>query len=89
VTVHQLELGPEQPDLREGTGGVPRGAYTRAVTRRGRHAARATPAFPAVGTTSRRASSSTARVTAAESPRALNEPVGFTPSSFTNRRSRP
>jgi len=46
-------------------------------------------ALPADGTDSVFTPSSDARVTAAESPRALNEFVGFSDSSFTKTRSRP
>src|ERR1051326_203269 len=66
------------------------GAYTRPGTpARAAYAARATPAFPAVGTTNDLASARTARVTAAARPRALKEPVGLVLSSFTHNRERP
>ena len=71
-------------------GGVLAGAYTRARRpARVAYAASATPAFPAVGTTRDCAPPYAARVTAAASPRALNEPVGFDPSSFTRRSRKP
>src|SRR2546427_2885788 len=47
------------------------------------------PALPAVGTTRRRAPPLTARVTAAERPRALKEPVGLVPSSLRASSGRP
>src|SRR6185436_20567323 len=53
------------------------------------YAARAFPALPADGTDSVVAPRYFARVTAADWPRALNELVGFSDSSFTYRRSRP
>src|SRR4029453_13333573 len=46
------------------------------------YAAAAPPAFPAVGSASVRAPSAFAAVTAADSPRALNDGVGLGPSSF-------
>src|SRR5258707_6552831 len=49
------------------------------------YAANAPPAFPAVGAARAFAPSCFARVTAAVMPRALNDPVGFNPSSFTYR----
>ena len=71
-------------------GGVLEGANTRAAApARLAYAARAIPAFPAVGTTKRRAPARTARVTAAARPRALKDPVGFFPSSFTHRWRKP
>ena len=71
-------------------GGVVRGANTRTGTpARAAYAAAATPALPAVGSTKRSAPAATARVTAALSPRALNEPVGLAPSSFTHRSCKP
>src|ERR1043166_4749474 len=70
--------------------GVVAGAYTRPSTpARAAYAARATPAFPAVGTTNDLAPARTARVTAAARPRALKEPVGLVLSSFTHNRERP
>src|SRR6266487_3443052 len=47
------------------------------------------PALPAVGTTNSLAPASAARVTAAASPRALNDPVGFVASSLTQSWSNP
>src|SRR5207247_9280322 len=66
------------------------GVYTRAATpARVAYAASATPALPAVGTTSRRTPACAARVTAAASPRALKEPVGLPLSSLTQRSPNP
>jgi hypothetical protein len=45
--------------------------------------------LPAEGATSRVAPSSTARLTAAAMPRALNDPVGLTLSLLTSRLARP
>ena len=53
------------------------------------YAAAATPALPAVGSTNRSAPAGTARVIAALSPRALNEPVGLVPSSLIQRSAQP
>ena len=53
------------------------------------YAASALAALPADGTESVRAPRYFARVTAADSPRALNEFVGLSDSSLTSRRSRP
>src|SRR5712692_10929383 len=53
------------------------------------YAASAPPALPAVGAASAFAPSCLARDTAAVIPRALNEPVGFSPSSLMYRRFRP
>src|SRR5687767_8360086 len=53
------------------------------------YAARALAAFPADGTERTVAPRYSARVTAADSPRALNEFVGLRDSSFTNRRETP
>ena len=52
------------------------------------YAASAPPAFPAVGAARAFTPSLFARVTAAVIPRALNDPVGFSPSSFTYKFSR-
>src|SRR6266849_3562547 len=49
------------------------------------YAASAPPAFPAVGAAKAFAPSCLARDTAAVIPRALNEPVGFNPSSLMKR----
>src|SRR3954468_8319464 len=46
------------------------------------YAARAAPAFPAVGATNPATPIARARVTAALIPRALNDAVGFSPSSL-------
>jgi hypothetical protein len=53
------------------------------------YAASAAPAFPAVGTTSPGTPSARARVTAALIPRALNDAVGLSASSFTHSRRTP
>src|SRR6266478_4899187 len=53
------------------------------------YAASAPPALPAVGAAKAFAPSCLARETAAVIPRALNEPVGFNPSSLMNSRRRP
>ncbi|OGS49977.1 MAG: hypothetical protein A3K65_07410 [Euryarchaeota archaeon RBG_16_68_12] len=53
------------------------------------YAARAEPAFPALGTASRFRPSSRALETATAIPRALNVPVGFAASCFTNTRLTP
>ena len=64
--------------------GVVVGAYTLAwAPARVAYAASAIPALPAVGTTNWFAPAPTARVIAAASPRALNDPVGLVLSSFT------
>src|ERR1700675_4792561 len=52
-------------------------------------AAKAPPALPAVGAAKAFAFNCLARVTAVVIPRALNEPVGFKPSSLTNRLNTP
>ena len=52
------------------------------------YAASAPPALPAVGAAKAFTPSRFARVTAAVMPRALNDPVGFSPSSLTYRFSR-
>ena len=49
---------------------------------RAQYDASAPPALPADGAVSRISPSSFARDTADDSPRALNEPVGFCPSSL-------
>src|SRR5882724_7782335 len=70
--------------------GVVAGAYTRAdAPARVAYAASAMPALPAVGTTNSFAPATTARVTAAARPRALNDPVGFVLSSLTQSWSKP
>src|SRR5579872_1180255 len=51
---------------------------------RAQYAAAADAALPADGSAAARAPSSFALLTAAESPLALNDPVGFIPSSLTN-----
>src|SRR6267378_2398406 len=53
------------------------------------YAASAPPALPAVGAAKAFAPSCLARDTAAVIPRALNEPVGFNPSSLMYRRCKP
>src|SRR5260370_31414886 len=53
------------------------------------YAASAPPALPAVGAASAFAPSCFARETAAVIPRALNEPVGFSPSSLMYSRCKP
>src|SRR5215207_9013890 len=70
--------------------GVVAGEYTRTGTPAAApYAASAAPALPAVGTTRPFTPRALARVTAAASPRALNDAVGFTPSSFTHSRRTP
>jgi len=49
----------------------------------------ALPAFPAEGSATAVIPSSFARLTAMHSPRALNDAVGFCPSSFTQQRATP
>ena len=62
------------------------GMYTVAGTpARAAYAAMAPPALPAVGMASEAMPSSTARDTAMHRPRALNEPVGLSPSSLSWR----
>jgi len=56
-------------------------------SRRGGIAARAPPAFPAVGIATFVISSSRHIETAQDSPRALNDPVGLIPSSLSHRSS--
>ena len=64
-------------------GGASSGMNTwHSIPPRAQYDASAPPALPADGTVSRVSPSSFARDTAADSPRALNEPVGFWPSSF-------
>ena len=68
--------------------GVSLGAYTRTGTPAAApYAASAAPALPAVGTTMPATPSAFARVTAALIPRALNEPVGLSPSSLIQSRA--
>src|SRR5439155_13942976 len=70
--------------------GVSFGATTRdSIPAFAAYAASALPAFPALGTASRVSPSSFARATATAIPRALNVPVGFAASSFTNTREIP
>ncbi|MDB5876350.1 MAG: associated domain protein, partial [Ramlibacter sp.] len=70
--------------------GVVAGAYTRTGScAAAPYAASAAPAFPAVGVTNPGTPSARARVTAALIPRALNEAVGLSPSSFTHSRATP
>src|SRR5207247_4790258 len=68
-------------------GGVPRGTMT-ATGRPARapYTAAAPPAFPADGITNPVAPRVRARVIAIPSPRALNDPVGFWPSSLAHSR---
>ena len=72
------------------TSGVSSGQNTNAsIPARLLYAASAAPALPFVGIAIRFIPSSLAILTAKESPRALNEPVGKRPSSFTRTRSSP
>ena len=70
--------------------GVLAGAYTRTGSPAAApYAASAAPAFPAVGVTNPGTPRALARVTAALIPRALNDAVGLSPSSFTHSRATP
>ena len=64
-------------------------AMTQSMPAWAAYAAAAPPALPAVGSAIVRMPSAFAMLTAAESPRALNELVGFCPSSFIYRWLRP
>ena len=67
-------------------GGVPRGTMTaHGNPQRAAYSAAAPPALPADGMMKPRAPSVRAFVIAMPSPRALNEPVGFWPSSLPHR----
>ncbi len=71
---HAARIGP----------GALSGRYTRTeAPALAPYAARATAALPALGTKNRRRPSSVARETATAIPRALNDPVGNPPSSFS------
>ena len=91
VPLHQLQVGAERADRVENRlgrrlrrvdahGQSGRGARTRVS---------AAPALPAVGTTNPGTPRPRARVTAALMPRALNDAVGLSPSSFTQSRATP
>ena len=71
------------------TSGVSSGQNTTdSMPARDAYAASAAPALPLVGMARRRRPSSFAMDTASASPRALNEPVGSRPSSFTSNAPR-
>ena len=90
VSVDELQIGAERANrvenrLRRRLGRVDAHGNSRG----GPYAVSAAPALPAVGTTKPGTPSPRARVTAALIPRALNDAVGLSPSSFTHSRATP
>jgi hypothetical protein len=64
-------------------------AINASIPARAAYAAQADPAFPLVGIAIFRTPTSYARDTPTAAPRALNVPVGISPSSFISSRSTP